>query len=136
VRAPFFLRDAGGLLQMQSTVFGLLRQSVRSPAAFLPFLLPAGSVSGTPKKRAREILAPIESATDTGERGAYTGIVGLQCADGSFESAVAIRSLFADARGLFVGIGAGITTLSVAADEASEFAWKLDSVRHFWEGAP
>ncbi len=132
VRAPFFVREAGGLLQMQSTPFGRLRSGRREPHEFLPSLLPAGSVSGTPKKRVREILATLEPE----ERGYYTGIVGWQAADGSFDSGVCIRSLCRDGRGVSVGVGAGITTLSEARAEIREFVWKLSSVRRFWEDSP
>lgn len=132
VHNPFFLRDAGGLLQMQSTVFGTLREDSRFVEKILKATLPAGSVSGTPKKRVRELLMELETSV----RGFYTGVFGLLDSTGEFDSAVCIRSIFSDARGLGVGVGAGVTSLSDPDAECEELRWKLDAVARFWRGAP
>ena len=132
VYEPFFLRDAGGLLQMQSTVFGTLREQKAFPEVILASTLPAGSVSGTPKKRVRELLGELE----TEPRGAYTGIVGVLDSGGGFDSSVCIRSVFVDARGVNVGMGVGVTALSDPKAECEEIRWKLDSVARYWKGLP
>lgn len=132
VHSPFFLRTAGGLLQMQSTVFGELREETCFVENILSATLPAGSVSGTPKKRVRELLSELETTA----RGAYTGILGLLDSKGNFDSAVCIRSVFSDARGLSVGVGVGVTSLSNPAAESEEIRWKLGAVADFWTGTP
>jgi anthranilate/para-aminobenzoate synthase component I len=132
VYEPFFLRDAGGLLQMQSTVFGTLREQKAFPEVILASTLPAGSVSGTPKKRVRELL----DALETEPRGAYTGIVGVLDSGGEFDSSVCIRSVFVDSRGVNVGVGVGVTALSDPKAECEEIRWKLEAVARFWKGPP
>lgn len=77
----------GDLLQVSSEISGELPCDYLSSLGTLLFtLLPAGSVTGAPKKRTVEIILEAESY----ERGFYTGIVGYF--DGrSLDSAVMIR---------------------------------------------
>lgn len=120
---PFFARVAQGLLQMQSLVFGRLRTDV-SLGELLAGILPAGSVSGTPKRRSCQIIEDLEH----GPRGYYTGIIGVGSLEQGFESQVLIRSVFFEqAEGSYAGVGAGVTTLSVPASESRECLLKLRS---------
>jgi anthranilate/para-aminobenzoate synthase component I len=125
---PFFLRQAGKMLQMQTTIFGRLTSSVYQDLDYLTALLPVGSVSGTPKKRVCEILTDLESP----ERGYYTGVAGVLFTDGSADSAVCIRSLFFEKRGLCAGAGSGITVLSRPDEEVAELNFKLISLLSYW----
>lgn len=80
-------------------------------------LLPAGSVSGAPKKKTAELIASIEGA----DRGYYTGIAGYF--DGvNLDSCVVIRYLGADQ---VYHSGGGITFQS---DMASEYQEMINKV--------
>lgn len=124
VHNPFYVRKAGTLLQMQSFVFGKKRTGVFG-GAFWKQILPAGSVTGTPKRRVCEVIKQVEG----NDRGFYTGVFSIQDSPNDLESVVLIRSYFRGFLGTYVGVGAGITTLSVAQVEAVEFRDKLESFR-------
>src|SRR5439155_1239484 len=55
-------------------------------------VFPAGTVSGAPKPRAMEILHDLEGTA----RGPYAGVVGYLSLNGNVDTAIAIRTLFAD----------------------------------------
>lgn len=80
---------AGELLQVSSEISGQLRADWRDRVGSILFeLLPAGSVTGAPKRRTLEVIAEAE----TYDRGYYTGVCGLF--DGrELESGVMIRFL-------------------------------------------
>ena len=86
----------------------------------LDALLPAGSISGAPKKRTLEIIREAES----GPRGYYTGVFGVF--DGkNMESAVMIRYIEQTDSGLTYRSGGGITHLSDARAEYEEMLTKV-----------
>ncbi len=113
--------NLGGLLQMSSEVIGEL------PENFLDHLgdivvrmLPAGSISGAPKKRTIEII----KNTENYDRGYYTGICGLF--DGSkIDSGVMIRYIEQTSQGLFYKSGGGITFQSNIDEEFQEMKDKV-----------
>lgn len=121
---PFFTRLAGSLLQMQSFILGEVNEHF-SLGECLEKLLPAGSITGTPKKRVCEIINNLE----INKRGYYTGICGIRQTNGDFETLILIRSLFQGQLGLYFGVGAGITTLSDTEAEVAELFIKLNSIR-------
>ena len=84
-------------------------------------LLPAGSITGAPKKKTMEIIAEAE----TYERGFYTGVMGYF--DGnSLDSAVMIRFLEQQADGsLIFKSGGGITSQSDLTSEYNEMKQKV-----------
>ena len=83
-------------------------------------LLPAGSITGTPKKSTIEILKNIESY----ERGFYSGIFGVF--DGiNLQSFVLIRFIENINKELFYKSGGGITSDSIAKDEYEELLNKV-----------
>ncbi|NTU76852.1 MAG: anthranilate synthase component I [Alphaproteobacteria bacterium] len=65
---------------------------------------PAGTVSGAPKIRAMEIIAELEPD----RRGVYAGCIGYFGANGSMDSAIAIRTAVVKDGGIHVQAGAGI----------------------------
>ena len=77
----------GSLLQVSSEIRGRLPEGWNGHVGEILFsLLPAGSITGAPKKKTLEIIAEAE----TYERGFYTGVVGYF--DGQdLDSAVMIR---------------------------------------------
>lgn len=109
------------LLQVSSEVCGDLEEGYEASLGDIIFsLLPAGSVSGAPKKKTTEIIASVEGIP----RGYYTGIAGLF--DGrSLDSGVMIR--FIEKRGemYFYRSGGGITSFS---DPLSEYGEMIDKI--------
>lgn len=98
-----------------STVEGRLRRDVSALQA-VRACFPGGSITGAPKKRAREIIAEIEPSP----RGIYTGAIGWFGWDGSAVFNIAIRTLvLRDGMATF-GIGAGIVADSDPAMEYEE----------------
>ena len=83
-------------------------------------MLPAGSITGTPKRKTVEIIKDIENY----ERGFFTGIFGYY--DGkSFDSAVMIRFIEKQKDGYVYKSGGGITCDS---DDLSEYKEMKDKV--------
>jgi len=113
--------NRGDLLQMSSEIGGQLPRGYRSRLGDILFsLLPAGSVTGAPKKRTVEIIRTVESAP----RGFYTGIFGFS--DGiTLTSAVSIRFIEQTTAGLVFKSGGGITALSEAQSEYHEMIKKI-----------
>ena len=103
------------LHQMVSTVSAHLRPS-QSIAQIIGALFPCGSVTGTPKIRAMELLAELE----TGPRGIYCGAIGYFAPDGSAEFNVAIRTLTISNGCGELGIGSAVVHDSNAGNEFSE----------------
>lgn len=112
----------GALLQVSSEIRGRLAGNWQVDTGELLFrLLPAGSITGAPKKKTMEIIAEAE----TYERGFYTGVMGYF--DGnSLDSAVMIRFLERQADDSFVfKSGGGITSRSDLASEYNEMKQKV-----------
>ncbi|MEZ4888356.1 MAG: aminodeoxychorismate synthase component I [Chitinophagales bacterium] len=112
----------GTLLQVSSKIVGDLAPDYPSKIGDLLFtLLPAGSISGAPKRKTIEIIQAAENYT----RGYYTGIFGYF--DGqNLDSAVMIRFIEKDKNGqLYFKSGGGITSLSQAETEYHELIKKV-----------
>jgi para-aminobenzoate synthetase component 1 len=87
--------------------------------------LPAGSITGAPKRRAMEILRELEPHA----RGAYTGAIGLVDFAGNATFNVAIRTMrIVGDRGL-LGVGGGIVADS---DAGAEFRETITKARAFF----
>jgi len=116
VRNLFEVETYPTLHTMTSTVEGELRPG-QSSANILAALFPCGSVTGTPKIRAQEIIGELEA----GPRGAYTGAIGYLLPGGDFSFNVAIRTLTAFRDGTYVyPVGGGIVADSDPAREYDE----------------
>ena len=77
------------VMHLVSNVRGSLAPGTGLPALF-PALMPGGSVTGTPKIRATEIIAELEPVP----RGVYTGSMGYVSLDGQMDFNLLIRSAF------------------------------------------
>jgi anthranilate synthase component I len=77
---------------------------------------PAGTVTGSPKVRAMEIIDELEPA----RRGPYAGAVGYFDRGGDMEMCIAIRTLLQDGRRISVQAGAGLVYDSKPAAEYQE----------------
>jgi len=93
------------LLQVSSKIEAILPNCWhKNLGEILDKLTPAGSISGTPKKKTIEIINRVE----TSSRGLYTGIFGIF--DGkNLKSAVMIRAISKEGNKLFYHSGGGIT---------------------------
>ena len=109
------------LLQCSSEISGILEDEyLGKPGSLLNALLPAGSVTGAPKKRTVELITSIEPEA----RGYYTGVFGVY--DGkNLDSAVMIRMIEQRSDGYYYRSGGGITYRSVAEQEYQEMLDKV-----------
>lgn len=113
--------DRGNLLQVSSSISGTLRNDYPETLGdLLVALLPAGSVTGAPKKKTVQIIRKVE----TYDRGYYTGVFGLF--DGKrLDSAVMIRFFEQTQQGMVYKSGGGITALSRMELEYEEMKKKI-----------
>lgn len=112
----------GPLLQMSSEISGCLTEEYRHRLGRMLFeLLPAGSITGAPKKKTVEIIRTAEHY----ERGFYTGVMGIF--DGErMDSAVMIRFVEQLADGtMCYKSGGGITFQSDPEKEYQEVIQKI-----------
>jgi para-aminobenzoate synthetase component 1 len=109
------------LLQVSSHISGELDNSWHVRLGdILNSLLPAGSISGTPKKSTLEIIQEVEGY----ERGYFSGVFGVFDGD-SFDSGVMIRFIQNTKDGYIYKSGGGITLDS---DSISEYNELLDKI--------
>lgn len=103
------------VFHLVSTVAGRLRPEVTQVDA-LRACFPGGSITGAPKKRAREIIAELESVP----RGLYTGAIGWFGFNGESQFSIAIRTLLIEGNEAHFHVGAGIVADSIAEAEWQE----------------
>lgn len=94
-----------------------------TPIEALLSMLPGGSISGCPKKRAVEVIDELE----TESRGIYTGCLGYFHPEGDFSFNIAIRTLVQQGDNLSLGTGGGITIDSNWEDEWEELLLKAST---------
>lgn len=109
------------LLQVSTEISGFLRKGYENLLGdIIAGMLPAGSVTGAPKKETIRIIKESENF----ERGWYTGIFGVF--DGkSLDSAVMIRFIEKDSDKFLFKSGGGITYLSDPVKEYHELISKV-----------
>jgi para-aminobenzoate synthetase / 4-amino-4-deoxychorismate lyase len=112
--------------QMVSTVRADVKQGT-TPAGIVRALFPCGSVTGTPKIRAMEIIRELESEP----RGVYCGAIGAFAPDGSADFNVAIRTLTIVGGEGRLNVGGAIVADSTASGEYEEC---LIKARYYTEG--
>ncbi|MDM1044935.1 aminodeoxychorismate synthase component I [Myroides sp. 1354] len=111
----------GELLQMSSQISGDLQENWQDHVGdILAQLLPAGSITGSPKEKTVEIIAEVEGYA----RKYYTGICGIF--DGTtLDSAVMIRFVEQQENQMVYKSGGGITFASQAEKEYKEILQKI-----------
>jgi len=87
-------------------------------------MLPGGSISGCPKKRAMEVIDELEPVV----RSVYTGVIGCIMPDMRCDFAVAIRTIIKKNTRLYLPVGGGIVYDS---KEKAEFKETFDKARSF-----
>jgi para-aminobenzoate synthetase component 1 len=111
------------LWHAHSTISGRLETGI-TPIAALASVLPGGSITGCPKKRAIEIIDGLEPI----RRGIYTGSIFTVRPDGELDSNIAIRTMIKKGSKLYLSVGGGLVYDS---DEAAEYRESLDKAAAF-----
>jgi para-aminobenzoate synthetase component 1 len=111
----------GEMLQVSSEITGKLKNGFESQLGdIIVSMLPAGSVTGAPKKETLRII----SESETYKRGWYTGVFGVF--DGkSLDSGVMIRFIEKNNDRLIFKSGGGITCMSEPLKEYDELISKV-----------
>ncbi|MEE8437538.1 MAG: anthranilate synthase component I family protein [Candidatus Neomarinimicrobiota bacterium] len=118
------IRKLARVMHTYGVIEGRLKPGIRPIEALLS-LLPGGSISGCPKKRALEIIIELEDY----QRGIYTGTIGYILPDGTLDFNIAIRTIFQSGEKLSLGVGGGITIDSIEQEEYAETMAKADSFK-------
>ena len=103
------------VMHIVSNIEGRLRAD-RNAYDVMRATFPAGTVSGSPKVRALQIINSLEK----NKRGVYAGAVGYFGFDGSLDSCIALRTIVLKDGKAFVQAGAGIVADSVPESEHQE----------------
>ncbi|WP_406099085.1 isochorismate synthase [Streptomyces sp. NBC_01013] len=117
---PTLVRTAA-IWHLSTTVTGRLTDPGISSLDLASALHPTPAVCGTPTGTARSVIAESEPF----DRGAYTGMVGWQDADGDGEWVVTIRCAEAEGRSLRLFAGAGVVAASSPEAETAETGAKF-----------
>ena len=123
VKDLMFIERYSHVMHLVSAIEGKLRPELTPVDAFRA-CFPAGTLSGAPKIRAMEIIEELEPA----RRGIYGGAVVYADFSGSFDSCIAIRTLFMDGEKGYIQAGAGIVADSVPKKEHEECRNKAAAV--------
>jgi anthranilate synthase component 1 len=117
VEVPVFKRvdRYSHVMHLVSHLRGTLKNGL-GPIDALRSSFPAGTVSGAPKVRAMEIISELEGRS----RGLYAGAVGYLGLNGSLDTCIGIRTLFAHGDHITLQVGAGIVADSVPESEYTE----------------
>ncbi len=115
-----YLEQVGDLLQASSEIKAQMPDWKENLGEIFDAMLPAGSITGTPKKSCCDIIKRVEGY----DRGFFTGVFGVY--DGkSLDSCVLIRYIERQKRGLVYKSGGGITLDSQCAKEYAEMCDKV-----------
>jgi para-aminobenzoate synthetase component 1 len=110
------------LLQVSSQISGILPPNWQANLGDLLFtLLPAGSISGTPKRKTLEIIQQVEGY----KRGFFTGIFGYFDGKDFLDSSVMIRFIERQSEQLIYKSGGGLTIDSDIHNEYQELLSKV-----------
>lgn len=118
------------VMHIGSTVSGRIREDKTAMDA-IRAVLPAGTLSGAPKRRACEIINELEN----NKRGIYGGAIGYLDFSGNMDTCIAIRIAYAKNGKVFIRSGAGIVADSVAENEYQECIHKAKAVKKALETA-
>jgi len=112
------------VIHIASRVSGAVKNGVTAVDVFKA-AFPAGTVSGSPKVRAMEIIDELEKS----RRGIYAGGVGYFDFAGNMDMCIAIRTLYAKNGTLYFQTGAGIVADSIPEKEYEETINKSMAMR-------
>lgn len=113
--------NQGAILQTSSEIQGVLPKDYQEHVGEIIFkLLPAGSITGAPKKKTMQIIQEAENY----DRGFYTGIMGYFDGE-NLDSAVMIRFVEQEGEKMYFKSGGGITCQSDVESEYNEMKQKV-----------
>jgi anthranilate synthase component I len=112
------------VMHIASHVAGIIKEGIDAVEVFKA-AFPAGTVTGSPKVRAMEIIDELE----TTRRGIYAGGVGYFDFAGNMDMCIAIRTLYAKNGTLYFQTGAGIVADSDPEKEYEETVNKSNAMR-------
>lgn len=115
VTENFKLEEYATVFHLVSTVEGQLKDKVSSVEC-IKECFPGGSITGTPKIRAMEIIEELEGL----KRNIYTGCIGYFDFRGNCDFNIAIRTILKKDNKAYFGVGGGITYDSIEEDEYNE----------------
>lgn len=115
VKENFKLEEYATVFHLVSTVEGELKEDVSS-VKFIKECFPGGSITGTPKIRAMEIIEELEGL----KRNIYTGSIGYFDFRGNCDFNIVIRTILKRNNKAYFGVGGGITYDSIEEDEYNE----------------
>ena len=115
VRENFKLEEYATVFHLVSTVEGELKEDVSS-VKFIKECFPGGSITGTPKIRAMEIIEELEGL----KRNIYTDSIGYFDFRGNCDFNIVIRTILKRNNKAYFGVGGGITYDSIEEDEYNE----------------
>jgi anthranilate synthase component I len=111
------------LVHLVSKVTGLTKENC--PFSMVSSSFPAGTLVGTPKPKALELISQFETTT----RDFYGGAIGFVGAKGDLNMAIVIRSILSKNNVLHYRAGAGIVVNSIPKSEVQEVHHKLRALR-------
>lgn len=111
----FKLEKYATVFHLVSTVEGILKDNISSVKCIRE-CFPGGSITGTPKIRAMEIIEELEGL----KRNIYTGAIGYFDFRGNSDFNIVIRTIIKKENKAYFGVGGGITYDSIEEDEYNE----------------
>ncbi len=115
------IEEYSTVFHLVSTIVGELKEDTDAVSC-MKACFPGGSITGTPKIRAMEIIDELEGI----KRSLYTGCIGYFSFDGDADFNIVIRTIVKKGDFAYMGVGGGITYDS---DEASEYQECLDKAK-------
>ncbi len=115
VEKPFHIEKYSHVMHIVSDVYGKPIKDI-SPVDIIGYTFPAGTVTGSPKIRAMEIIEEIEPE----KRGIYAGTVGYIDFRGNFDTCITIRTIIYKNKKVYLQAGAGIVYDSAPEKEYQE----------------
>ena len=112
------------VIHLVSNVSGKLKKEV-STLKIIGDTFPAGTLSGAPKHKAMQLIDQYENKS----RSFYGGCIGFLGFDGTFNSAIMIRSFLSKNNRLFYQAGAGVVDSSKEQSELEEVNNKLGALK-------
>jgi len=103
------------VMHIVSNVVGKLKKD-QDAVDLLRATFPAGTVSGAPKVRAKEIIDELENV----KRGPYAGCIGYFGFSGELDTGITIRTIVFKGNKAYIQVGAGIVADSIPAEEYEE----------------
>lgn len=121
VTGLYGIEEYSTVFHLVSTIIGELKESTDAVQC-MKSCFPGGSITGTPKIRAMQIIDELEGL----KRSLYTGCIGYFSFDGNADFNIVIRTIVKKDGQAYLGVGGGITCDS---DEDAEYQECLDKAK-------